>query len=71
MHDEFQPEHTNDGRVVPQDDFGLWLDDPEGSSEESGPYRDEDAGLEDTGTSVNPEATDGEPAAAQPGAGAV
>ena len=70
MHDEFQPERTGDGRVIPPDDFGLQLDDPEGSFEESGPYEDEDAGLEDIGNSVDPEAIEEEPAAARPGAGA-
>jgi hypothetical protein len=69
FHDEFQVERTEDGGVVPPDDFGLLLDDPEGSSEETGVYVDDEAELDDTGTSVNPEATAEESAAAQPGAG--
>jgi hypothetical protein len=53
------------------DDFGLALDDPTGSSEESGPSADDDAGLEDIGASVNPEATAEETTVAQPDAGVV
>jgi hypothetical protein len=71
FHDEFQVERTEDGGVVPPDDFGLLLDDPEGSSEETGVYVDDEAELADTGASVNPEATAEEPAATQPGAGTV
>ena len=54
FHDEFQPERAEDGGVVPADDYGLLLDDPEGSSEETDVYRDADAGEEDTGTSADP-----------------
>ena len=54
FHDEFQPERAEDGRVVPADDYGLLLDDPEGSSEETDIYHDMDAGEVDTGTSVDP-----------------
>ena len=45
FHDEFHPERTEDGGVVDGDDYGLLLHDPEGSSEETGVYRD--AGAED------------------------
>ena len=34
---------------MPANNYGLLLDDPEGSSEETGMYRDADAGEEDTG----------------------
>jgi hypothetical protein len=68
-HDEFQVERTEDGGVVPPDDFGLLLDDPEGSSEETGVYLDDEAELDDTGASANPEATVKDSAVAQPGAG--
>ena len=57
FHDEFQPERVEDGGVVPTEDYGLLLDDPEGSSEETDIYRDADAGEEDTGTSADPGAT--------------
>lgn len=69
IHNELQPERTEDGGVMPADDFGLLLDDPEGSSEETGIYDDVDADEEGTGTSANPEHTEGEPAAARPSAG--
>ena len=71
LHEEFQVERLEDRGVVPQDDFDLLLDDPEGSSEESGPYTDEDAELADTGASTNPEATEEESATRQPDAGAI
>ena len=51
---QFQPERAEHGRVVPADDYGLLLDDPEGSSKETDVYRDADAWEEDTGTSVDP-----------------
>ena len=51
FHDEFQVERTEDGGEVPADDFGLLLDDPEGSSEETGIYMDDEAELDDTGAS--------------------
>ena len=54
FHDEFRPERAEDGGVVPANDYGLLLDDPEGSSEETGIYYDTDAGEEDTGTSADP-----------------
>ena len=57
FHDEFHPERAEDGGVVPADDYGLLLDDPEGSSEETDVYHDADAGEEDTGTSADPGAT--------------
>ena len=57
--------------MVPPDDFVLLLDNPEGSSEESVPYADEDAGLADTGTSMNPGATEEDSAVAQPDARAI
>ena len=69
FHDEFQPERAEDGGVVPADDYGILLHDPAGSSEETGIYRDVGADEEDTGTSADPEATEGEPSAARPGAG--
>lgn len=68
MHDEIHVERTEDGAVVPPDDFGLVLDDPVGSSKDSGPYTDDDTGLDDTGTSENPEVTAEETAVAQPDA---
>ena len=43
---------------MPAEDYGLLLDDPEGSSEETGVYTN--AEEEDTGTSADPEATDGD-----------
>ena len=55
--------------MVPADDYGLRLDNPEGSSKETCINGDGDAEEGDTGASVNPEATEGEPAAARPGAG--
>ena len=36
FHDEFHPERTEDDRVVDGDDYGLFLHDPVGSSEETG-----------------------------------
>ena len=54
FHDEFHPERAEDGGVVPADDYGLLLDDPEGSSEETDIYHDMDAGEVDTGPSVDP-----------------
>ena len=82
-HDEFQAERMKDGVELPPDNFGLALDDPVGSSTESGPYTDDEAGLDDIGISADPEAVakestqadDGttpaagaeEPASAQPG----
>ena len=45
---------------MPADDYGLLLDDPEGSSEETDIYRDTDTEEGDTGTSANPEATEGD-----------
>ena len=41
---------------MPADDYGLLLDDPEGSSKETDVYRDADAGEDEVGTSVDPEA---------------
>ena len=68
FHDEFHPERTEDGGVVDGDDYGLLLHDPEGSSEETGVYRD--AGTEeDTGASLDPEAARGEPSTSRRGAG--
>lgn len=66
LHDEFQVEWTADSGVVPPDDFGLALDDPASSSKESGPYAYDDAGMDDTGALVNPEAIAEEPTVAQP-----
>ena len=57
-----------DGRVMDGDDYGLLLHDPEGSSEETGVYRDAGA-EEDTGTSLDPEAARGEPSMSRRGAG--
>ena len=54
FHDEFRPERAEDSGVVPADDYGLLLDDPEGSSEETDVYRDADVGEEDIGTSADP-----------------
>ena len=68
FHDEFHPERTEDGRVVDGDDYGLLLHDPEGSSEETGVYRDAGA-EEDTGASLDPEAARGEPSTSRRGAG--
>ena len=62
FHVEFHPERTEDGWVVDGDDYSLLLHDPEGSSEETGVYRDEGAD-EDTGASLDPEAARGEPSA--------
>ena len=59
FHDEFHPERTEDGRVADGDDYGLLLHDPEGSSEETGVYRDVGA-EEDIGASLDPEAARGE-----------
>lgn len=50
FHDEFQVERTEDGEAVPVDDFGLQLDDPEGSSGET-LYMDDEAESDDTGAS--------------------
>ena len=50
------------------DDYGLLLHDPEGSSEETGIYRDAGA-EEDTGASLDPEAARGEPSMSRRGAG--
>ena len=61
-------ERTKDDWVVPPDSFGLLLDHPEGSSEELGPYADDDAGLDDTGTTENPKVTAEEPVVVQPDA---
>ena len=63
--DEFQPERAEDGGVVPADDYGLLLCDPEGSSEETSVYSDADA-EEDTGASPDPEAARGEPLTSRP-----
>ena len=71
LHNEFYVERMDDDRVVPPDDFGLLLDDPLSSSEESSPYTDEDAGLANTGTSMNPEPTEEESAVVHPGTGAI
>ena len=68
FHDEFHPERTEYGRVVDGDDYGLLLHDSEGSSEETGVYRDADA-EEGTGTSLDPEAARGEPSMSRRGAG--
>ena len=68
FHDEFHPERTEDGGVVDGNDYGLLLHDPEGSSEETGVYRDADA-EEGTGTSPDPEAARGEPSMSRRGAG--
>ena len=54
FHDEFRLERVEDGDVVPADDYKFLLDDPEGSSEETGVYHNADAGEEDTGTSADP-----------------
>lgn len=69
-HDEIQVEMINDGGEVPPDNFGFALDDPLGSSEESGPYTDDNTGLDYTSATKNLEATAEEPAAAQPNMGA-
>ena len=50
------------------DDYGLLLSYPEGSSEETGVYGEMDA-EEDTGASLDPEATMGEPSTSRHGAG--
>ena len=68
FHDEFHPERTEDGRSTDGDDYGLLLHDPEGSSEETGVYRDAGA-EEDTGASLDPEAARGEPSTSRRGAG--
>ena len=68
FHDEFHPERTEDGGVMERDDYGLLLHDPEGSSEETGVYRDAGA-EEDTDTSLDPGATRGEPSMSRHGAG--
>ena len=68
FHDEFHPERAKDGRVVAGDDFGLLLHEPEGSSEETGVYRDGSV-EEDTGTSLDPEAARGEASTSRLGAG--
>ena len=60
FHDEFHPERTEDGRAMDGEDCALLLHDPEGSSEETGIYRDAGA-EEDTGASLDPEAARGEP----------
>lgn len=56
---------------MPPNDFGLVLNDPLGSSKESVPYANDDAGLDDTGASENPEVTPEEPMVTQPDMGAV
>ena len=68
FHDEFHLERTEDGRAMDGDDYGLLLRDPEGSSEETGVYRDADA-EEGTATSPDPEAAMGEPSMSRCGAG--
>ena len=68
FHDEFQLERAEDGGVVAGDDFSLLLHDLEGSSEETGVYRDGGA-EEDTGASLDPEAARGEPSMSRRGAG--
>ena len=68
FHDEFHLERTEDGRAVDGDDYGLLLHDPEGSSEETGVYRDAGA-EEDTGTSPDLEAVRREPSTSRRGAG--
>ena len=68
FHDEFHLERTEDGMVMDGDDYGLLLHDPEGSSEDTGVYRDAGA-EEDTDTSPNPEAARGEPLTPRHGAG--
>ena len=70
-HDKFQVERTEDGGEVPSNNFGMALNDAAGTSEESGPYTDDEAGLDDSGTSANPEATMEELAVKQPDTGAV
>ena len=49
-----------DGDVVPADDYKFLLDDPEGSFEETGVYHDVSIEEGDTGTSADPEATEGD-----------
>ena len=68
FHDEFHLERTEDGRAVDGDDYGLLLHDPEGSSEETGVYRDAGA-EEDTGASLDPEAARGETSTSRCSAG--
>ena len=58
-HDEFVVERTEDGEELPTDALGLLLDDPDGSSAETGAYDDEadaddDALAERTAESVGP-----------------
>ena len=54
LRDEFQPERAEDGGVVPAEDYGLLLDELEGSSEETSVYHNTDAEEEDTDTSADP-----------------
>ena len=68
FHDEFHPERTEDGRAVHGDHYGLPLQDPEGSSEETGVYGNLDA-EEDTGASPDPKAARGEPSMSRRGTG--
>ena len=62
---EFVPERAPDGAELPADDFGLELEDPEGSSAETGADADDDTGeLDDTATTENPAPSDADEAAA-------
>jgi hypothetical protein len=46
-HDEFVVERTEDGEELPTDTLGLLLDDPDGSSAETGVYADDEADADD------------------------
>jgi hypothetical protein len=58
-HEDFVPERVSDGMALPADDYGLALEDPEGSSAETGAGADDDAAeLDDTGASAELAQTD-------------
>ena len=61
-------EPTEDGRELPPNNFGLALNDLTGSSDETDAYMSDEARLDDTGASENPEVTAEETAVAQPDA---
>lgn len=66
LHDEFQVERMEDGGKLPPDNFGLTLDDPTSSSEETDAYTDDEAGLDNTDILVGPKAVMKEPVRVQP-----
>lgn len=64
-YEEFVPERAPDGTELPANDFGLALEDPEGSSAETGTEADDDAAdPDDTATTEEPAQSDADEAAA-------